>query len=57
MDIYMAKISDPLLLGLDFMLKANAIVNLKSNVLTVPGCEVPINIIKSGHSEEMLWHM
>ena len=47
----MAKISDPLLLGLDFMLKANAIVNLKSNVLTVPGCEVPINIIKSGHSK------
>ena len=51
MDIYMAKISDPFLLGLDFMLKANAIVNLKSNVLTVPGCEVPINIIKSGHSK------
>ena len=47
MDIYVAKISDPLLLGLDFMLKAKAILDLQTNVMTVPGCRVPINVINA----------
>ena len=49
MDIYVAKISDPLLLGLDFMLKAKAILDLQTNVMTVPGCRVPINVINTSH--------
>ena len=47
MDIYVAKISDPLLLGLNFMLKAKAILDLQTNVMTVPGCRVPINVINT----------
>ena len=49
MDIYVAKISDPLLLGLYFMLKAKAILDLQTNVVTVPGCKVPINVINTSH--------
>ena len=47
MDIYVAKISDPLLLGLDFILKAKAILDLQTNVMTAPGCKVPINVINT----------
>ena len=38
MDIYVAKISDPLLLGLDFMLKAKAIVTSPSNLIICLVC-------------------
>ena len=54
LSIFVTKLADNLLLGLDFLLAAGAIVNLSDQTLTVPGSKVPIHIsLSNRHSVEL----
>lgn len=44
MNLYVADIADSVLLGLDFLLKTRAIINLQQNKLEIPGSSIPITL-------------